>query len=230
MAHPMLHLRLFQSRSFAAAQVVVTLASIGFFATTFLLTFYLQGGLGETPLTTGLLLIALSAPQLLSSPLGGWLADRLGAGRPMLFGILGLGLGTFLLSHLPDHLVFWSVVGPLALMACANGLYWPPLASFVMKAAPSAELGAASGLFYTLRNVGFSLSLTLALVFAETSLPQGTAIRIFLGVHTAMDPTLSGALVHAIRTAYAFFTAFFALAALAAIPMFRRGNSDPALG
>ncbi len=227
---PLFDLRLFGIAAFRAAQTVVTLTSIGFFATTFLLTFYLQGGLGQSPLTTGLMLIPLSAPQLLSSPIGGRLADRIGSAWPILWGIAGLGLGVLWLSRLPDRLSLVAVGLPLALMALANGFYWPPLSSLVMKVSPRERLGMASGLFFTFRNIGFSLSLTLALVFAETSLPPAEAVRVFLGIHAASSPTMALALVHAVRTAFLWFALAFGLAIVAGIPILRWHGAGGAAG
>ena len=222
---PLFDLRLFRNTAFAAAQTVVTFASIGFFATTFLLTFYLQGALAQSPLTTGLLMIPLSAPQLIASPLGGRLADRVGSGWPMLTAMIILGLCALWLSRLPTALSLWSIAGPLAFMAIANGFYWPPLASMVMKISPRNRLGAASGLFFTFRNVGFSLSLTLALVFAETSLPGAVAMQVFLGIHTTAAVGLAHALIHAVRSAFRWFIISFAIAFLAIIPIIRHGKA-----
>ena len=216
---PLFDLRLFGIKAFGAAQTIVTFASIGFFATTFLLTFYLQGGLAQSPLATGLLLIPLSAPQLLSSPMGGRLADRIGAAWPIWGGVAGLGIGALWLSRLPDRLSLWAIALPLALMAVANGFYWPPLSSLVMKVSPRERLGMASGLFYTFLNIGFSLSLTLALVFAETSLPPAEAVGVFLGLHTGTSAVMADALIHAVRMAFRWFTLAFLVALVAGIPI-----------
>jgi EmrB/QacA subfamily drug resistance transporter len=216
---PLFDLRLFRAPAFAASQVVATLTSVGYFGITFLLTFYLQGGLGLTPLATGFLMIAMAAPQLVTSPLGGRLSDRVGSGGPMLAGILGVGTGVLLLGQLPFALSVPAVVLPLALVAVANGFYWPPLASFVMKAAPAGRLGAASGLFFTFRNIGFSLSLALALALAAGSLPPDLAMRIFIGVRHAATPAEAHALIASVRAAFRWFALAFALAFVAGLPV-----------
>ena len=218
-ADPLFDLRLFRSVPFAASQAVVACTSIGYFGITFLLTFYLQGGLGLMPLATGFLMIAMAAPQLLTSPLAGRLSDRVGSAVPMAVGIAGVGTGILLLGSLPYTLVVWAVVLPLALVAAANGFYWPPLVSFVMKAAPPGRLGSASGLFFTFRNIGFSLSLTLAL--AASSLPPGVAAEIFVGVRHRASPVLDHALIASVHAAFHWFAASFALALLLTLPILR---------
>lgn len=227
---PLFDLRLFRSPTFAASQAVVAATSIGYFGITFLLTFYLQGGLGLSALATGFVMIALAAPQLVTSPLGGRLSDRIGSGVPMLVGIAGVGLGILLLGGLPSTLVVWAIVGPLALIAAANGFYWPPLVSYVMKAAPAGRLGSASGLFFTFRNIGFSLSLTLALALAASSLPPGVAARIFVGLDHTRAPALDRALIASVHSAFHWFAASFGLALLLLVPILRARQPTPGRG
>lgn len=216
---PLFDLRLFRSAPFTASQVVVAATSVGYFGITFLLTFYLQGGLGLTALGTGFVMIAMAAPQLLSSPLGGRLSDRVGSALPILFGIAGMGVGILFLAALPYRLVLWRILLPLALIATANGFYWPPLVSHVMRSAPPARLGAASGLFYTFRNIGFSLSLTLSLALAAASLPPALATRIFIGVGRAATPALRHALMASVHDAFHWFALPFAVGFLVALPL-----------
>lgn len=216
---PLFDLRLFGRAAFAASQALVAATSIGYFGITFLLTFYLQGGLGLTPLATGFLMIAMAAPQLVTSPLAGRLSDRVGSAVPMFAGIAGVGTGILLLGNLPSTLVVWAIVLPLALIAAANGFYWPPLVSFVMKAAPPRRLGAASGVFFTFRNIGFSLSLTLALALAASSLPPGVATRIFVGVDHVRTPALDRALIASVQSAFHWFAAAFGVALLLLLPI-----------
>ena len=219
---PMFDLRLLGRTRFASAQLVGLFSSVGFFATTFLLTFYLQGVLGKSALEAGVLMIPLSLPQFITGPLGGWVGDRAGQGPPMLLGLALLVVAAVLLSRLGGHLIVGAVVVPLLLMATANGLYWPPLTSAVMRLVPRDRLGAGAGLFYTLRNLGFSLSLALALVFAEGSLPPATAAQVFLGTHVHLGHGAIRQLVVGIRVAFRFSALFFAAALLAALPLWRR--------
>ncbi|MDA8061114.1 MAG: MFS transporter [Actinomycetota bacterium] len=221
-ARPLFALGLFRHRHFAAAQGVVVSASIAFFATTFLLTFYLQGAIHETPLVTGLLLIPLSGPQMLTGPLGGRLADRLGYPGPIIGGLVVLGVGAFLLSLLGPSLALAGLVVPLALISVGNGFYWPALVKATMQSAPAQVAGAAAGMFYTLRNVGFTLSLTLALLSAETSLPPAVATRVFLGVGGVLSASSARALVHSVDVAFLLFVACYALALVVSLGLLRR--------
>lgn len=184
----------------------------GFFATTFLLAFYLQGALKLSPLDAGLLLIPLSAPQVVMAPLGGHIADRYGSARPMAVGLVLLGGAALWLARLGPNLNVASIVFPLLLMSFANGLTWPPLVKAVMSAAPSGKSGAASGIFYTVRYIGSSLSFTLALVVAELTLAPALAVKIYLGSSSLLTSATADALVHSTDVGFELFVAFYFVA------------------
>src|SRR5437667_265235 len=84
---PMLPLRLFGSRSFAAANLTGFLMAGSIFSAAFLMSQYFQFALGYSPLATGLRLLPWTATPLLIAPLAGVVSDRVGA-RP----VLALGL------------------------------------------------------------------------------------------------------------------------------------------
>ena len=202
----------------------------GFFATTFLLAFYLQGALRLSPLDAGLLLIPLSAPQIVLAPLGGHIADRYGSARPMLFGLVLLISAAVWLAQLGPRLNIVAVVMPLIVMSVANGFTWPPLMKAVMSAAPPGKSGAASGIFYTVRYIASSLSFTLALVVAEVTLPPALAVKIYLGSSHVIDATTVKALVHSTDIGFKLFVCFYVVALFFALALLRPARTRIAVG
>lgn len=219
--NPLFDFHLFRHRHYRSGLGVTMSYSIGYFASTFLLTIYLQGALHQTPLASGLLLIPLSAPQLIMGPVGGTLADRLGPARLVLAGIVLLGTGAFLLGDLGPHLSPLKIIVPLLVMSFANGLAWPSLTKAVMSSLPSQQTGIGSGMFYTFRNIGMALSLTLAFLVSEASLPAPVASRVFLGTAGILSPKLEGVLVHSTDVGFHFFVGFYVLAFVLAIALLR---------
>lgn len=226
---PMFDLGLLRHPHYRAGLAVTVSYSIAYFAVTFLLTIYLQGAVHLSPLLAGIMLIPFAAPQLVMGPVGGSLADRYGSGRLVAAGILMLAAGDFWLGHLGPRFSPWAVVLPCLLMSAANGLAWPALTKAVMASAPAHRTGTASGMFYTFRNVGMALSLTLALTVAEASLPPAVATRAFVGSSSILNPRLQGALVHATDAGFRTLVLFFLLALAVTIPLLRtRGLSEAA--
>lgn len=218
---PMFDLGLMRHGHYRAGLGVTVSYSIGYFATTFLLTIYLQGAVHLSPIDAGLMLVPLSAPQLIMGPLGGIIADRYGPSRSVVLGVFFLAVGGFWLGHLGNTFSAMAVILPLALMSMANGLAWPALTKAVMSTAPAERTGAASGMFYTFRNVGMALSLTLALVVAEASLPPRIASQVFLGTSNLLNPLMKGDLIHATDAGFWVFVGFYLVALLLALPLLR---------
>ena len=221
---PVFDLRLLRRHQFRWGLTVCSFYSIGFFATTFLLTFYLQGALHLSALDAGLAMVPLSAPQLLLAPIGGSLADRFGPPRLMTVGAALLMAGAAWLGRVGPRLDLIGLVLPLCLVSVANSLFWPSMVKAVMSDLPPQRQGVGSGLFYTVRNVGMALSLTLSLVIAEASLPRATASRIFVGTAGALSPGAGHALVSSTDAGFTVFVAFYGLALAGSTALLRRAR------
>lgn len=223
---PLFDLRLFSQRPFALGLGVTVSYAIGFFATTFLLTIYLQGPMHLNVLDAGLMLIPLSAPQLIMGPMGGIWADRFGSPRLILVGILVLVLGGGLLTQLGNHFTIWSVGIPLVVISIGNGLAWPALTKGIMSSIPTHQTGIASGMFYTFRNVGMAFSLTLSLAFSEMSVPPQVAARVFVGTQGMFSLSLRSAVVRSTDGGFTMFLGFYILALILAYRLLRGERSS----
>jgi EmrB/QacA subfamily drug resistance transporter len=81
--HPMLPMRFFRSRSFAAANAVGFVMSFGVFGSIFLLAPFLQVTQGLSPLEAGIRTLPWTAMPMLIAPWAGILSDRIGS-RPLM--------------------------------------------------------------------------------------------------------------------------------------------------
>src|SRR6476469_5288429 len=80
---PMLPLRFFRSRAFAASNAASLLMYFGMFGSIFLLTQYLQLVHGYSPLRAGVATLPWTAMPMLIAPIAGAYVDRIG-GRPLM--------------------------------------------------------------------------------------------------------------------------------------------------
>ena len=223
---PLFDFRLLSHRYYATGLGMTLSYCIGFFGITFLLTIYLQGALHLTPLASGLLLIPLSAPQLVMGPFGGKLADHFGPLRLLFLGTIILAGGIFFLGNLGVKLSVAAVVIPLFVISIANSLGWPSLAKAVLAAAPRERVGAASGMFYTVYNVGRAFSQVLALMVIEFYVSPEAVSRALSGIVKIQDRQMVAALVHSTNAGFRTFILFFGVILLLTLLLGRREREN----
>ena len=210
---PLFNLTLFSHGHYTLGLGITLCYCIGYFSITTLLAFYLQGAQHLSPLESGLLLIPLSAPQLVMGPFGGKLADRVGPVRLILVGMFVIAFALFMLGNLGEKLSISAVIIPLFLISVANGLAWPSLAKTVLSTASGEQAGSASGMFYTVYNIGRAVSQTLSLTIIEMSVPSSVASQMFLGIEME-NKAAKSALVDLTDLGFQVYAVFFVIALL----------------
>ncbi|MGE5248712.1 MAG: MFS transporter [Bacteroidota bacterium] len=224
-SNPVLDLSLFNNRVYNFSVLSATIQSLALFAVNFLIVFYLQGVLGYDPLRAALLLIPLPVVTSVVAPLGGTLADRIGARIPATVGLLIQGAALLWFTRITPSMPYWQIAIGLALMGLGGGLFYPPNTSAAMNAAPKDRLGIASGTLATLRQAGMVTSFALALAVAASSLPRDVMMKLFVGTNVALGSAPMRAFVTGMHSA--FFVSL-GLVAVAAAVSFVRGREDRA--
>ncbi|HEY2044436.1 MAG TPA: MFS transporter [Jatrophihabitans sp.] len=183
-SEPMMDLRLFRIRAFAAGQVVNVLASMSRGGLQFMLIIWLQGiwlplhgyDFASTPLWAGIYMLPLTIGFLIAGPASGALSDRFGA-RAFATGGLLLTAATFAgLIAIPADFNYVLFALLLAFNGIGMGLMAAPNSAAIMNAVPAAERGAASGIRATGMNAGMVLSMggffTLMAIGLASRLPN----------------------------------------------------------
>lgn len=93
-SYPLLELRLWSNRAFAASVATALLVSANLFGTTVLLPLYYQLGRGEDAIATALLVLPQGIGAVISTFVAGRLTDRVGGGRVALVGMTLVLLAT----------------------------------------------------------------------------------------------------------------------------------------
>ena len=165
---PMLALHLFRRRAFAVANAVNVALIASMYGALFLLAQYLQTGLGFTPLGAGLRLLPWTGLLMVGAPVAGALADRFGERRFLIGGLASQALGLAWLATVArlTH-SYGPMVVPLLLSGAGISTVLPAAQKAVVGTVGPGELGAVSGVFNTLRQVGgvFGIAIVTA-VFA----------------------------------------------------------------
>ena len=166
---PMLDVRLFRNRAFAAGNIAGLLASIGRGGLMFMLVIWLQAiwlplhgyRFSETPLWAGIYMLPLTLGFLVAGPVSGHLSDRFGA-RPFATGGMIAASITFLLfTLLPADFNYLGFALLLLANGLAMGLFASPNAAGIMNAVAANRRGQASGVRATFQNSGMTLSIGL---------------------------------------------------------------------
>lgn len=152
---PMLPMRLFASRAFTAGNAAILLLWASAFGAVYYMAQFLQVGLGSRPLVAGLQLVPWGAMTVVVPRIVGALIPRVGerwfvAGGMALHGAAILWIAAIASPGLP----YWQLVAPLVLSGTGVAAAIPATQSAVLGAVAMPDMGKASGVYSTLRQLG----------------------------------------------------------------------------
>jgi EmrB/QacA subfamily drug resistance transporter len=167
-AQPMLPMRLFRSRGFAAGSAVSFLLQASLTGAVFFMAQFQQDVLGQGPLGAGLRLLPWTATLFLVAPQAGRLADRFGDRPLVVTGLLLQAAGLAWLAVICGPGVFYpEMIPPMIFAGTGLSLAMPAAQKSVVTAVAPAEIGTASGTFQTARQFGGAVGVAiLVAVFA----------------------------------------------------------------
>jgi EmrB/QacA subfamily drug resistance transporter len=179
---PMLDLKIFQNRLFAAASAAAFINGLSRFALMFLFVFYYQGAQGNSPITAGVKLIPLALGMLVASPLAGIYADRHGSRALAAIGMFVSAVGLAAMTTLQVHTPYWQGALWLALVGVGSGMFNSPNTAAMMGVVPAERRGVAAGARTLLQNTGAVLSIAFVMAIVTSAVPQSTLFAIFSGL------------------------------------------------
>jgi nitrate/nitrite transporter NarK len=154
-AQPMLPMRFFRSRQFAATNGLSFAMYFGVFGAIFLLAQFLQTVQGYSPVQAGLRTFPWTGMPMIVAPIAGTLSDRVGP-RPLM--VAGLVLQTIAIAWLaaiitPD-VAYSSLILPFILGGTGMALVFAPAANAALGSVRPTEAGQASGATNAIRELG----------------------------------------------------------------------------
>ncbi len=216
-ATPLVPFRVFRSRAFAVANLMIFLVGSGFFSLFYFLSLYLQNGLGYGAFRAGISFLPLSVVIVIGAQLSSRLVNRFGVVRVAQPGAMLMTAGFLWLSRVTVDSGYWTLVAPATcLLALAIGLLLTPLASAATSSLPAGQAGLASGVLNSSRQIGGALGLAVLTTLAA----QHTS-----SVHAS---TVRAALVAGYDRAF-LFAAGLGVAALVASLLLPSGRPDTLL-
>ncbi len=194
----MLDLTLFRYRRFLGIQLLPVATCCCFVVLLVLLPVRFIGVDGFSPLTTGLLMLALSTPMLLVPSLAVTLTRWFPAGVLASSGLVIAAAGLLLLSQSSgsDDIVLTLLA--MVIIGAGSGLPWGLMDGLSVSVVPEERAGMATGIFSTIRVAGEGVALALVtttltgLIAARITGPQSTE-NVRLIAHTLANGNLTQA-------------------------------------
>ncbi len=154
-AAPMLPMRYFRVRSFAAGNASMFLLYSALYGCVFFAAQYLQYGLGYSPLQAGLRLLPWTATPVVIGPLAGVLVNRFGSRLLVCLGLAGQAAGlAWLADNAMAHRPYLASVPAMLVAGAFVSIAMPSGQHAVLGSVPPEGIGKASGTVNTLRQVG----------------------------------------------------------------------------
>jgi EmrB/QacA subfamily drug resistance transporter len=254
-AHPMLNMDFFRKREFSGAVTSQALAVFGFYGALFVLTQFLQFGLGYSALRAGICILPAAGALVLVAPLSALIIPKIGIRFTVAAGLMIVAGGFWQISGATAASGYADIVFGIVLAGAGVGLVLPAATESVMGSLPSGDTGIGSATNNTFMQVGGALGVavigsllttryqdTIAAALAPYHVPAAVmaAVRGSLGGALAVAARVGGALgaglAHLAREAFvsgmnlglvtgALVVLGGALVALFVLPAPRRGNS-----
>ncbi|MFL5842983.1 MAG: DHA2 family efflux MFS transporter permease subunit [Thermoleophilaceae bacterium] len=191
--HAMVPPRLFETRQFGGANAANFLLAFAMFSGFVMVVQFLSSVLHESPVSVGLHSLFWTAAPMVVSPWAARLGRTYGPIRIATGGLVlaGIGLLTLALTVAPD-------INPLALapgllaIGTGIGLVLPNVVAAALAVIPEADIGKASGVLNTARQVGAVVGVAVGVAVFQTAGGAG-ASELSDGIRTALILSASAA-------------------------------------
>jgi len=164
---PVVDLSIFRVRNYAPATVLIFALGVTLYGSLVLLPLFLQNLLGYSATLSGLAMSPGGIGTLFFMPLVGFLVGRRDVRPMIIFGLVMLSISMFMASHYTLDISFWEAVYPRIVMGVGLAFLFVPLATVMAAFMPREKIGAATGIFNLMRNIGGSVGIALMTTLLE---------------------------------------------------------------
>ena len=181
-AQPIVPVELYKIRTVSAASLAGFFTGVGMFGTIMFVPLFVQGVLGGSATSSGLVLTPLMLAMMVTSVGSGQVITRTGRYRwALLSGPIVMGAGFGLLSMLDAGSTRTSTTLAMVVAGAGLGLLVQNLALVVQNAVPSRHMGVATSLAQFSRSIGGTVGVSVMGAILAAGLPAGAATRALGG-------------------------------------------------
>jgi EmrB/QacA subfamily drug resistance transporter len=236
--NPLIDVRLFRARGFAASAATNFVLGVALFGVALLLPLYFQLVRGRTPLETGLLLIPQGLGAACAITPAGILTDKIGAPRIVPVGVLVALAGTAGYTQVQSHTPYWVLSIWLFLIGAGLGATISPSMAAAYQGLSGRAIGRATSAINVVQRAAGSVGSALLAVVLQRAiaadLPSLHGGIAQAAAASSRDPRrVPTALAHAFGTT---FWVAFALTGAAMLPALliparpRQQSAEPGAG
>ncbi len=157
--HPVVDLRLFKERTYAAGVTIMFFFGFALYASVVLLPLYLQLIMGYTATLSGLALGAGGVASLFVMPVVGRLTTKVDSRVLVAVGLLINCLAVYLMSLYNTQIDFYWAAMPRFIQGFGLGTTFVSLTTLTMHRISQEKMGNATGIFNLVRNLGGSFGI-----------------------------------------------------------------------
>jgi EmrB/QacA subfamily drug resistance transporter len=159
--HPLVDLRLFAIRNMTVAVIAMSLFAIAFFGASLLFPLYFQQVRGESALDSGLLLAPQGIGAMITMPIAGVLADRIGPGKVVMTGIAVITVGMGMFTQLTADTSYTFMIVALFIMGLGMGATMMPIMASALATLTDHTIARGSTLMNIVQQVAASIGTAL---------------------------------------------------------------------
>lgn len=180
-ASPLLDLSIFKYADFTLGLIAALFVFVNGFFYNVLVPYYLVNARGLSSGMSGALMSLVPLTMVVSGPIGGVLADKIGGAKIAVVGLTLLLISQILVVDFDMQTEYWYFVSVSILTGIGLGMFQSPNNSNVMSAVPRDRLGIAGSVNALARNLGMILgvSLSTSSLFLTMSMKVGKTITTY---------------------------------------------------
>ena len=176
--HPLIELRLFKNRDMTVAVIAMMLFAIAFFGASLLFPLYFQQVRGEDALGAGVLLAPQGVGAMVTMPIAGALADRIGPGKIVLTGITTIAVGMAGFTQITDTTSYPFLLGALFVMGLGMGATMMPIMAAALATLNAHNTARGSTLLNITQQVAASIGTALFSVILTNELKGKPSVQV----------------------------------------------------
>ena len=168
--HPLVELRLFKNKNMTVAVIAMMLFALAFFGASLLFPLYFIQVRGEDALGAGLLLAPQGVGAMITMPIAGILADKIGPGKIVLVGITVITAGMAMFTQIGADTSYAYILGALFIMGLGMGATMMPIMTAALATLTAHNVARGSTLLNITQQVAASMGTALFSVILTNEL------------------------------------------------------------